>query len=69
LTIDPLKIPIDLQIEEVERVDANNIKIKWSKGSNQPDSLLPLNFLAANCPSHDLQSNSKTFKSPKVILN
>ena len=70
--IDVDSVPFELTIENVEKVENGNLIIKWNKKSNQPDSILPIDFLIFNCPSILDRRNSepvrKKFKFTKVKL-
>ncbi len=70
--IDVDSVPFDLTIENVENVENRNVIIKWNKKSNQPDSILPIDFLIFNCPSildrRNNEADRKKFKFTKVKL-
>lgn len=63
------KIPEELSIEDVKRID-NNLIIKWNSNSSQHDSLIPLKFLLENHPKDILVEESPSkqqYKSLKVL--
>ena len=68
-TINVCKVPEELFIEDVKRID-DDLIIKWNRDSNQHDSLIPLKFLLENHPLDNLNeesSHKQRYQSSKVF--
>lgn len=68
-TISSENVPLNLTIENVEKLEDDCLLIKWNESSNQKDSLLPISFLINQYPSSEFQKNEKNFKFTNVCKN
>ncbi len=67
-TVDTETIPLDLKVDGF-RIADGTIQIKWNDSAQQPDSIIPIDFIVKNYPSCDrLASNQpvQRYKSIKV---